>query len=533
MGLEVFADKSRWTTNLYYAAVVVIIACGCMPKGYDEGGFSASVSLESFVKDYNLVKSHWTHDPTGLANRKANITSFMVLGAAFGCLLTLNLTDRLGRLRTWQLGVIVWATGLFVQIFSSGIYGLILFARIWSGLGAGALTVVAPIYLSEISPAKTRGVAVSMTMVMLLAILALGFFINYAAEKHMAPTRTQYRLVQAIPLIPVGFCFIASFFLTETPRYLASKGRHQEAREALARLRGTTTSDPSIDAELAEIETQIRARAADLAGASTWQLFLETQSSSNYRQRFWLVMTMQTIAQWTGGNGITYYVPQIFEYAGVSGSEQSLISSGAYGIVKLVFTMAFTWGLIDLLGRRRCFLCGLTLQLAAHIYMGAYMGIPGSSNNKSASDAAIASVFVYAVGWSIGLCTIPYLYGTEVFPTRIRNVSYAISMALHWFFQFAVVRVTPNMFVSLHVWGAYLFWAIICFLGIIILGIWAPETKGVPMERMGELFDGPWYLRWRASIKTLDESSQSQTASFRSGTREEDTKQPALNDVPV
>lgn len=126
------------------------------------------------MKDYNLVKSHWTHDPTGLANRKANITSFMVLGAAFGCLLTLNLTDRLGRLRTWQLGIIVWATGLFVQIFSSGIYGLILFARIWSGLGAGALTVVAPIYLSEISPAKTRGVAVSMTMVMLLAILALG-----------------------------------------------------------------------------------------------------------------------------------------------------------------------------------------------------------------------------------------------------------------------------------------------------------------------------------------------------------------------
>lgn len=126
------------------------------------------------MNDFNLVKSHWKNDATGLANRKANITSFMVLGAAIGCLITLYLNDRLGRLRTWQLGVVVWATGLFVQIFSSGIYGLLLFARIWSGLGAGALTVVAPIYLSEISPARTRGVAVSMTMVMLLAILALG-----------------------------------------------------------------------------------------------------------------------------------------------------------------------------------------------------------------------------------------------------------------------------------------------------------------------------------------------------------------------
>lgn len=172
--------------------------------------------------------------------------------------------------------------------------------------------------------------------------------------------------------------------------------------------------------------------------------------------------------------------------------------------------MAFTWGLIDVFGRRLCALTGLSLQLAAHIYMGAYMGLqPGSADNKSASDAAIASVFVYAVGWSIGLCTIPYLYGTEIFPTRIRNVSYALSMCLHWFFQFAVVRVTPNMFVSLNVWGAYVFYASICTLGLIILGIWMPETKGVPIERMGDLFDGPWYLRWRARPHYSDESSTS------------------------
>lgn len=196
------------------------------------------------------------------------------------------------------------------------------------------------------------------------------------------------------------------------------------------------------------------------------------------------------------------------QYAGVKGDGNSLISSGAYGIVKLIFTMAFTWGLIDLLGRRRCTLVGLSLQLSAHIYMGIYMGLrPGSADNKNASNAAVASVFIYAVGWSIGLCTVPYLYGTEIFPTRIRNVSYAISMALHWFFQFAVVRVTPNMFVSLDVWGAYLFWALICFSGLVILGVWMPETKGVPIERMGDLFDGPWYLRWRARPREWDLAS--------------------------
>jgi MFS family permease len=108
-----------------------------MVVGYDEGGYSASVKLESFMIDFNLIKSHWKNDPTGLTNRTANITSFNVLGAAFGALAGLDLNDRLGRLISWRLACLVWAIGTFIQIFSSGIYGLLLFARIFAGLGAG------------------------------------------------------------------------------------------------------------------------------------------------------------------------------------------------------------------------------------------------------------------------------------------------------------------------------------------------------------------------------------------------------------
>ncbi|KAJ5388454.1 hypothetical protein N7509_010995 [Penicillium cosmopolitanum] len=496
-------EPARWTTSPYYALVVLVIACGGIPKGYDEGGFSASVKLTSFTIDYNLVKDHWKNDATGLANRTANITSFNVLGAAFGALAGLDLNDRLGRLWSWRLAVIVWAIGTLIQIFSSGIYGLLLFARIFAGLGAGLLTVTSPLYLSEVAPRKTRGLAVSLYMVVLLLILAVGFFINYGANLHMPATRTQYRLVQAIPLIPTGIAFFLSWLCPESPRYLASKQRHEEAKEVLARLRGKSVDDKSVVDEFEEIDSQARER-ADLKSISHWNAFKESQTNPNYRQRFWLLMTMHTIAQWTGGNGITYYVTTIFTYAGVDGADQSLISSGAYGIVKLVLTIAFTWGLIDYFGRRRCTMTGLALQLAAHIYMGAYMGLqPGSADNKSASDAAIASVFIYAAGWSIGLCTVPYLYGTEIFPTHIRNTCYAISMGLHWFFQFAVVRVTPNMFANLHVWGAYLFWAIICTLGLIIL------DQGVPIEKMDELFEGPWYLRWKAKVGESDVSSES------------------------
>ncbi|CZR69258.1 probable transporter (major facilitator superfamily) [Phialocephala subalpina] len=486
--------------NPYYMFTVLVIAAGGIPKGYDEGGFSASIGLTSFKHDFGLTASLWKNNASGLASRTANISSFGVLGAAFGSLIALTLTDRLGRLRCWQLFVVLWGSGILMQVFSSGIIGFMLFARVWGGLGAGGLTVVAPLYLSEIAPAKSRGTIVSMYMVVLLSFLTLGFFINYAASVTMQAHAAQYRLVQSIPLIPVGIAFICSFFLSDTPRWLASKDRGDEALKVLAQLRRSVKNDYHLSDEHEQIQEHIRTRQQSLAGASICTIIKEIATISTYRKRFLLGVTMQTVAQWSGGNGITYYIPQIFTYAGVVGTNTSLITSGAYGVVKLVFTLVFTWGLVDVFGRRPCMLTGLAMQCSTHVYMSIYMSLFLHSNNKPASDTAIASVFIYAVGWSIGLCTVQYLYGTEIYPTRIRSVCYATNMALHWFFQFAVVRVTPNMFVSLNIWGAYVFWAMVCALGFILLGIWAPETKGVPMERMEELFAGKWWMGWKAKV---------------------------------
>lgn len=327
----------------------------------------------------------------------------------------------------------------------------------------------------------------------------------------MAVTREQYRLVIAIPLIPVGTALLASFLISDTPRWLASKNRADEALTVLAKLRHASRDDNEVQLEYAEIQQQIRSQEKLLSDTSNWAIIQEIRTVPSYRKRFLLATVMQTVAQWSGGNGITYYIPQIFEYAGVTGHNRSLITSGAYGVTKLVFTMVFTWGMVDIIGRRRCFLTGLSMQLVAHVFMAFYMGfwVSNEKANEQASDAAIASVFVYAVGWSIGLCTVQYLYGTEIFPTRIRGVCYAFNMALHWFFQFAVVRVTPNMFVTLHIWGTYTFYAIFCAIGLVLLGLWAPETNGVPMERMDELFSGFWWVGWKAKVDL--ESSETQT----------------------
>ncbi|KFA64401.1 hypothetical protein S40285_01109 [Stachybotrys chlorohalonatus IBT 40285] len=487
--------------RLYYIFTIVVIACGSIPKGYDEGGFAGAKNLRSFERDFGVTEEQWTASAAALASRRANISSFGVLGAAIGAIMVLGLADRIGRLRSWQISSAIWMSGFLMTTFSSGITGLLLFSRIFSGLGAGGLTVVAPLFLSEIAPARSRGMVVSIYMVILLSFLMIGFFISYAVSETMDPSRAQYRIVLGMGVIPVGLAFIATFFLQDTPRWLASQDRGDEAVAALARLRGTDPEDPQIKQEYVEMQGDISGKRQILAKASTWTIFKEIATTPTYRQRFLLGLAMQTVAQWSGGNGITYYVPEIFQYAGITGDAQSLVASGAYGAVKLIFTMVFTWGLVDVFGRRRCFIAGLLLQCATHVYMAVYMSTWMDSGNEPASDAAIASVFVYAVGWSIGLCTVQYLYGTEIYPTRIRSVCYATNMAAHWFFQFAVVRTTPNMFQSLDVWGAYVFWACVCAAGLVLLGLWAPETKGVPMERMAELFAGPWYMGWKARIR--------------------------------
>lgn len=128
----------------------------------------------------------------------------------------------------------------------------------------------------------------------------------------MVSSTAQYRLVQGIPLIPVGFAFLGSLFLSDTPRWLASKDRDEEALAALTRLRRSPATEvAAISHEYRDIKEQIRMMNQDLGDASTLTIVKEIITSESYRKRFILGAIMQTVAQWSGGNGITYYIPQV------------------------------------------------------------------------------------------------------------------------------------------------------------------------------------------------------------------------------
>lgn len=134
------------------------------------------------MEDFQLVRGRWSGNTSTFAARRATVSSLGVLGAAIGAGMAVYVTDVIGRIRTWQLFTLLWMTGFFTVTFASGNLGLLLFARIWGGVGAGGLTVVAPLYLTEIARARNRGMVVSIYMVILLVTLMLGTYtLNVAA----------------------------------------------------------------------------------------------------------------------------------------------------------------------------------------------------------------------------------------------------------------------------------------------------------------------------------------------------------------
>ena len=279
-----------------------------------------------------------------------------------------------------------------------------------------------------------------------------------------------------LQILPAGVWGIGIFFTPESPRWLLSRNRREESLQILSKIRKLSTDHPIVVAEFAGMDTQLMNEIESVAGASQWDLLKETFIPVENRRRFFLIFMATLLSQWSGANAITQYSPTIFGYLGIVGTESRFLATGIYGVVKFVSTLAFSLFVVDFMGRRRALMTGITLQLITLIYVGGYLGgtqnmsaayIKSHASVSQASTAAIVAIYFHAVGWSIGWFSIPYLVGSEIFPTRIRSLNMSISMAFHWGFYFGCSRAMPSLLAATHRWGAFVFFGIFCLAGII------------------------------------------------------------------
>lgn len=352
-------------------------------------------------------------------------------------------------------------------------------------------------YIVEVAPKATRGLMTLWFNLWMLMSQMIGVFVVYGVNIHISSKLTlQYQIpffVQVfVPTIAIGL----SFLVSESPRWLALCGRYEESMASLCKIRNLPDDHPVLVSEFKEIRGQIEQEFDAYGRLSLKKQFVELTTSASNLRRLRLSFMAYFLAQWSGANGITNYLPTIFGLIGVKGDDKTIYSTGLYAFTKLMTTLIASLFFTDAVGRRKSLLIGVIIQMCCHFYLGGYLkyyladpsGIP-----VGASRAAIGAIFIHAFGWAIGLYSLPYIFGSELYPSRVRALGTSLSGGFHWLFYFAITKATPGLLSGMHVWGCFIFWGAWCAVSWIYGFIMVPETSGRSLESMDSLFDYRWY----------------------------------------
>jgi len=325
--------------------------------------------------------------------------------------------------------------------------------------------------------------------------------------------------------------FILTFFQYESPRYLIKQGRQEEALNTMARLRHLDPTHPYVTHEIAAINLAHHEEMEATKGVGFIGKLKEIVLIPSNLYRLYLAIGAQIMSQWSGAGSITLYAPDLFSLLGITGTETSLLVTAVFGIVKLVAAVLCALFLVDVIGRKRSLLIGITLQAIAMIYVASFLtavpqlgvqeGYKLSPEEVGPSRGAIAMIYISGFGWALGWNSMQYLLTAEYFPLRIRALCTSLAMCLHFANQYGNSRAVPVMLLPTRAGGispAGTFWsfAVITVLGALWVWFFIPETAGRTLESMDRLFALPWYKIGRFGNK----DAELQDASYEEKVRE-------------
>ncbi|CAG7971398.1 unnamed protein product [Penicillium olsonii] len=490
-------DSPREIFNRRLFLTAFAFALGGCAKGWDEGSAAAITQLSSFHNAYHLDD-----------NSISNVVSLVNLGAAAGALLSFLLNDQIGRKNSLRVYQVAYIIGSLISCFSHGHSGALYVGRIVAGLGIGALSVVCPMAISEIAPKAVRGLMALWFNICMLAGQALGVFIVYGCSRHIADTKDlQYQIPWFAQTFAPAISILLSVFVVESPRWLLIDQKHDQSLNALVQLRGLPSDAEIVATEFSSMALQMEDREAGLGKASSTQIVRDTFMVKSNLRRVQLTIIVYILAQMSGANAITNYLPTIFGLIGVTSSDVKVYSTGLYTVAKLICCVLASLFFIDIVGRRKSLMLGISVQIVCHSYLAGYLKILQQRNgsiDKSSADAALAFIYVHAFGWAIGLYSLPYLFGAELWPNKIRSFGGALSQCFHWLFYFAITKATPALLSGLHQWGAFVLFIGFCVLALLYTFFMIPETAGMSLEEINRVFERSIFLLARPLEPSAD-----------------------------
>lgn len=386
------------------------------------------------------------------------IVSSLVVGAFIGACLGGQLADAMGRRKMLMSSSIGFIFGTLIIVFTPSLDFLIL-GRFILGLSIGICSFTAPLLIAEVAPANKRGKLVFLSIVTITG----GQVIAYAINLWFAEVES-WRSMFAMGLIPAVLLFIGVFFIPETPRWLVLKGRVNEAKNILFRIRGAN----NVDEELRAITDNIQST------KSSWR---EVFSRIN-RPALIIGLGLGIFQQISGINTVLYYGPSIFQQAGFAdASSQIIVTMGMATINWLGTILAFF--IIDKVGRRRLLIIGCFILALGHLFLFASFS---GSDNQMLQILSVVGVGCFIAGYSISLGGIFWLIIAEIFPLAVRGLAMSLVTAIQWLANFVVALTFLDILNTLGPANTFGIFTGIGFLAFVFCYLKVPETKGVLLE---------------------------------------------------
>ncbi|KAF7591680.1 hypothetical protein BBP40_001258 [Aspergillus hancockii] len=486
---------------------LAVLSFGLMgaARGVDEGLISGAFNSKDFQRTINYD----SYSKVEQTNIKANVSSMVQIGSVGGALFAFLVCDRIGRLWATRQLCVLWIVGIAIFMGANGSLGAVYAGRFIAGLGVGQTVVVGPVYLAEIAPASVRGLCTCVFTGFVYLGIVLAYFTNYGCQLNLGDnTHNRWLVPTSLHIIFAGLIFLLSFTQYESPRYLIKNGQYEAALKNLSRVRHLPEDHEYVVEEITAIRNSHEAEMEATMGSGPMGVIKEAFLVPSNLYRMYLALMAQLLSQWSGAGSITLYAPDLFALLGITGSNESLLVTAIFGIIKLVAAIICALFLVDVIGRKRSLLIGITFQAISMIYVAGFltsvpeMGISDDfvlpESKLGASRGAIAMIYISGFGWALGWNSMQYLLTAELFPLRIRALATSLAMTLHFVNQYGNSRAVPNMLLGtdhggIDPKGTFWFFAAVTVIGWFWVLVTVPETAGRSLETIDRLFELPWY----------------------------------------
>ncbi|KAG4441560.1 hypothetical protein IFR05_002945 [Cadophora sp. M221] len=481
-------------SSRYVVLCAAFSAIGGMLFGYDQGVISVTLVMPQFLERFPEV----SETASGGGFYKGLMTGMIELGALIGALNQGWIADKISRRYSIIVAVVIFTLGSSLQT-ASVTYPMLVSARFIGGVGIGMLSMVVPLYISEISPPEIRGSLLVFEEFSIVFGIVVSFWITYGTKE--IPGNLSWQLPFALQLIPGLLLGLGAFiFLPFSPRWLAAKVREVEALEVLAKLRMLPNTDVRVRREWMDIIAEstfqkqvLEERHPELvAKTKINRLKLEIVSWTDCLKpgcwrRTHIGAGLMFFQQFVGINALIYYSPTLFKTMGLDYSMQ-LIMSGVLNITQLIGVISSLWTL-DRFGRKSILLWGSVGMFISHFSISILVGLYSSDwpSHRPEGWISVAFLLFYMISFGASWGPVPWAMPAEIFPSSLRAKGVAISTCSNWLNNFIIGLVTPPL-VQNTGFGAYVFFAVFCLGSFAWTYLFVPETNGKTLEQMDEVF---------------------------------------------